>query len=72
MLFLKTGQPADLTVCTYDANRPIKSGKKLELQGVTLTSYEDYGKANIKLKNGDTITFHPVLITKYNGHKVTP
>jgi len=71
MQLLKTGKEATLVVCSHDANRPEKSGRRLTLKGY-LKSFEGFGKANIRLVNGDVQTFHPVLIEKYNGTTVIP
>jgi hypothetical protein len=72
MQFLNTGNPADLIVCSFDKRRPEKSGKRLHLKNVTMTSHEGFGKANVRLPNGDLQSFHPCLIEKYNGTRVTP
>lgn len=71
MQLLKTGKEATLVVCGYDKNRPKKCGRRLTLKG-TLSSYEGFGKANLRLVNGESQTFHPVLIEKYNGTTVIP
>lgn len=69
---LKTGQAFNMTVGTYDERRAEKSGRKLELRGVTPASIDSYGKANGVLANGQPFTFHPILITKFNGIPVIP
>lgn len=72
MQLLNTGKPANLTVCTRDKNRPEKSGRRLLLRKVILSSYEGYGLANVRLQNGEKQSIHPVLIEKYNNTRVTP
>lgn len=72
MLFLGTGTPATLEVCTYDARRPEKSGKRITLKDITLSSHQGYRLATVKLKNGEPQSFHPVLMEKFNGVRVTP
>lgn len=72
MHLLKTGKPATLEVCSLDLRRPEKSGKRLRLVNIVLTSHGGYKDATAQYPNGDKISFHPVLIEKFNGKTVTP
>lgn len=72
MNLLKTGKPATLEVCSLDHRRPEKSGKRLHLVNVVLTSHKGFLDATAYYPNGQSVSFHPIHIETFNGKTVTP
>ena len=73
MALLKTGNPATLEVCSLNVSKPSeKDGRRLKLVNVIYSSNDGFKLCNVRLANGDTASFHPVLLERFNGTKVTP
>ena len=72
MALLKATAKSTIEVCSYDAKRPEKSGKRLKLVNVVYSSNDGYRLCTVRLPNGEPVSFHPCLMEKYNGTTVTP
>lgn len=69
---MRTGEPFDMTFFTHDKNRPEKCGRKVERKKVILSAHTGYGIATARGADNEPFSFHPVLVTKFNGTPVTP